>query len=314
MTLFSLARMSRRCALSLSLAAGLSSATLTHAQTGGAGYTPQVGQAGKDVIWVPTPDAVVTRMLQMAEVKPEDIVVDLGSGDGKITIAAARGFGARARGLEYNPDMVALSKNMAQQAGVTDRVSFEQADIFVTDFSKATVVTMYLLPQLNLKLRPQLFAMPPGTRVVSHSFSMGDWAPDETANVNNASVYLWRIPANASGSWRLTAGALSGTLNFTQRYQVLTGDAMFTDLRASVVQPELSGAGLRFHLREPGGVLARYEGRVSDNRITGLVHRPGQAPMPFEAVRDGAAPPLLTGLSSDESRIASRQGTGSAAQ
>ncbi len=310
-----LPRAFHRLALCLLAAAGIATSAL--AQTppaAGTTYTPQVGQAGKDVIWVPTPDAVVTRMLQMAEVKPSDQVVDLGSGDGKITIAAARDFGAPSRGLEYNPEMVALSQRLAQQAGVANRVTFEHADIFVTDFSKATVVTMYLLPQLNLKLRPQLFAMPPGTRVVSHSFSMGDWSPDETARVNNATVYLWRIPANAAGSWRLTAGSLSGTLNLAQRYQVISGDASFGDLHASVVQPELSGAGVRFHLREPGGVLARYEGRVDGARIVGLVHRPGQAPLPFEAVRDGAAPPLVVGLSSDEVRLVARQDIRSAAE
>lgn len=287
--------LSRRSTLSLLAAAGLAATRLAQAQQppGDEIYRPLVGQEGKDVIWVPTPDVVVMRMLQMAEVRPDDRVVDLGSGDGKIAIAAARHFGARARGLEYNPDLVALSQRIARQAGVLDKVSFEHADIFVSDFSNATVVTMYLLPALNLKLRPQLFALAPGTRVVSHSFSMGEWLPDEKARLNNADVFLWRIPANASGSWRLTAGPVTGTLSLSQTYQVLSGDAMFGDLRTSVLRPELSGAGLRFHLREPGGELARYEGRVSGNRIQGLVHRPRQAPQPFEAVRDVDPVPLV---------------------
>ncbi|WP_326544046.1 SAM-dependent methyltransferase [Pseudorhodoferax sp.] len=287
--------LSRRSVLPLLAAAGLAltSAAMAQQPPGDEVYRPLVGQEGKDVIWVPTPDVVVMRMLQMAEVKPDDLVVDLGSGDGKIAIAAARSFGATARGLEYNPDLVSLSQRIARQAGVADKVSFEHADIFVTDFSKATVVTMYLLPQLNLKLRPQLFALAPGTRVVSHSFSMGEWLPDEKARLNNADVFLWRVPANASGSWQLVAGAVNGRLNLTQKFQVLSGEALFGDLRTSVVQPVLSGAGLNFQLREPGGQLARYEGRVTGNRIVGLVHRAGQAPLPFEAVRDVDPVPLL---------------------
>jgi len=285
----------RRLLFCMVAVAGLASTAAMAQNTGDAIYKPQMGQAGKDVIWIPTPNDVVTRMLQMTEVKPTDLVVDLGSGDGKITIAAARQFGASARGLEYNPDMVELSKRLAKEAGVADKVSFERADIFVSDFSKATVVTMYLLPHLNLRLMPQLFAMAPGTRVVSHSFSMGDWIPDETARVGLADVFLWRIPANASGTWQITAGAVRGTLNLTQKYQMLQGEAHFGELRASLVQPQLSGAQVRWHLREPSGVLATYEGRVNGSRITGTVQRPGQAPTPFEALREGLPVPLLQG-------------------
>ena len=166
-------------------------------------YEPQVGQSGKDVIWVPTPQTLVDRMLQMAKVTPSDYVIDLGSGDGRTVITAAK-LGATAHGIEYNPDMVELSKRNAAKAGVAEKATFAKADIFASDFSKATVVTMFLLPALNLKLKPILLNMEPGTRVVSNSFDMGDWKPDETAHVENDSTgycraFLWIIPAKVDG-------------------------------------------------------------------------------------------------------------------
>ena len=282
--------LSRRLAL-LSLA---SLAAPSFAQT--SGYEPQRGQAGKDVIWIPTPNEVVTRMLQMAEVQPTDQVFDLGSGDGKIAIAAAREFGARATGLEYNPEMVTFSQRMAREAGVSDKVQFRQADIFQADFSSATVITMYLLPELNLRLRPLLFKLPPGTRVVSHSFTMGDWQPDETARAGVGEVFLWHIPANASGTWKLTAAGLPDTtLNLSQRYQVLTGDAAFGDLRASLVRPRLSGGQIGFQLRDPRGQLLGFEGRVEDGRMNGILRRSGIGEsVPFQARRQGEPTPIVT--------------------
>ena len=191
------------------------------------GWEPTRGQSGKDVIWIPTPDALVQRMLQMAEVQADDHVYDLGSGDGKIAIAAGRA-GAQATGLEFDPRMVELSRRMAREAGVHERVRFEKADIFEADFSQATVVTMYLLPELNLRLRPRLFELPPGTRVVSHSFSMGEWRPDERSRIGNGELFLWRIPANVSGVWRLSAPTGSGlpqSLHVRQTFQKLQADA-----------------------------------------------------------------------------------------
>jgi SAM-dependent methyltransferase len=289
-TTLALASLSRRLAV-LSLASLAASATLAQNSS----YEPQRGQAGKDVIWIPTPDEIVTRMLQMVEVKPSDRVFDLGSGDGKIAIAAAREFGARATGLEYNPDMVGLSNRRAQEAGVADKVQFRQSDIFQADFSSATVVTMYLLPDLNLRLRPLLFKMPPGTRVVSHSFTMGDWAPDETARAGYGDVYMWQIPANASGNWKLTgAGLTEASLALAQRYQVLSGDAGFGELRASLVRPRIVGPQISFGLRDPKGQLWQFEGKVDGGRITGTATRPGQAGVPFEARRIGEASPIAT--------------------
>ena len=153
-------------------------------------FQPQVGQAGKDVIWVPTPDALVERMLNMAKVTSTDYVIDLGSGDGRTPIMAAKKFGANALGIEYNPDMVAMSQKAATAAGVADKAKFAKADIFESDFSKAQVITMYLLPDLNLRLRPKLLDMKPGTRLVSHAFTMGDWEPDEKAEVEMRTAML----------------------------------------------------------------------------------------------------------------------------
>ncbi len=284
--------LSRRFAL-LSL---LSLSAAAMAQSATPSYEPQRGQAGKDVIWIPTPDEVVTRMLLMAEVKPSDRVYDLGSGDGKIAIAAAREFGARAWGLEYNPDMVSHSQRRAREAGIADKVQFRQADIFQSDFSSATVITMYLLPDLNLRLRPLLYKMPPGTRVVSHSFTMGDWQPDETARAGAGDVFLWHIPANASGTWRLTGNGLAeATLQLAQRYQVVTGDAAYGDLRVSLVQPRLLGEQFSFQLRDPKGQVLHFDGKVSGDRIAGTVRRPGQsAGTPFEARRTGEGTPLIS--------------------
>ena len=186
----------------LALAFALAATPAAAQQQGDKEFTPQVGQAGKDVIWVPTPPELVEKMLQMARITPNDFVIDLGSGDGRIAIAAAKKFGARSMGVEYNPDMVALSNREAQRQGVADKVKFVKADIFETDFSQATVLTLYLLPSLNLKLRPTILNMKPGTRVVSHAFSMDDWQPDQVESVEGRTAYLWIVPARVEGTWR----------------------------------------------------------------------------------------------------------------
>ena len=274
------------------------------------GYAPRRGQAGKDVMWIATPDAAVDRMLRMAEVRPADRVVDLGSGDGKIAIAAGRDFAARATGLEFNPELVALSTSRAREAGVSGRVEFRRADIFATDFGDATVVTMYLLPELNLRLRPILFRMAPGTRVVSHSFAMGDWRPDETAAIGNAMLHLWRVPANASGVWRVRTpssapAAVAGTavtatvaapapveFRFTQRFQQVEGQASFGPLTASAVRPVLAGDALGFAVRDANGALLQVRARIAGDRMTGTLKPDGGAALAFDAERVGAAQPI----------------------
>jgi len=186
-------------------------------------YKPLVGQSGKDVIWVPTPQSLVDKMLEIAKVTPQDFVVDLGSGDGRTVITAAK-LGATALGIEFNPNMVELSKHNADKAGVSERATFLNADIFASDFSKATVVTMFLLPSLNVKLRPTILDMKPGTRVVSNSFDMGDWKPDVTAHASQdctgyCRTFLWIVPAKVEGTWQLGDGELS----LKQSYQFFTG-------------------------------------------------------------------------------------------
>ncbi|MFM8536027.1 MAG: class I SAM-dependent methyltransferase [Acidimicrobiia bacterium] len=206
--------------------------------TGQKPFEPQVGQAGKDVVWVPTPQAVVDKMLDMAKITKDDIHYDLGSGDGRTVITAAK-RGARAFGIEYNPDMVTLSQNNAKAAGVADRATFVKADLFETDFSKATVVTMFLLPSINMKLRPTILDMKPGTRIASNTFTMEDWQADETATITDGcssswcTALFWIVPAKVAGTWNTPNGALT----LTQNFQMLSGT-----LGNQAVQGRLKGA------------------------------------------------------------------------
>jgi Methyltransferase domain len=186
-------------------------------------FEPSVGQAGKDVVWVPTPDALVQKMLDMAKVTPSDILIDLGSGDGKTVIAAAK-RGVRASGIEYNPDMVALSERRAREAGVSNMATFAKADLFESDFSKATVITMFLLPDINLRLRPKILDLKPGTRIVSNSFTMGEWEADQTETVSDnctswCTALLWIVPAKVAGRWMVGTEVLT----LTQEFQKVSG-------------------------------------------------------------------------------------------
>jgi hypothetical protein len=236
-------------------------------------FEPQVGQAGKDVIWVPSPDDVVDRMLTMARVTPNDFVIDLGAGDGRIAIAAAKKFGARALGIEYNPDMVKLGNENAKAAGVAGngqgKALIRHGDIFATDFSQATVITMYLLPGLNMKLRPQLLSMRPGTRVVSHSFNMEDWEPDEIASLDGRRAYFWVVPANVQGSWTLEAAGQKNELALEQVFQKITGYVALGALHAGLREPLLSGFDIAFAYVDSAGVRRELSGRVSNGKMEG---------------------------------------------
>ena len=187
------------CSAALSLFAAHAFAQAT--QTPAKQFEPQVGQAGKDVVWVPTPQALVDKMLDMAKVTPQDFVMDLGSGDGRTVITAAK-RGARAQGVEYNPDMVTLAKKNAAAAGVSDKATFVQADLFATDFSKAQVITMFLLPSINIKLRPTILNMRPGTRVVSNSFTMEDWQADQVETIHGVHELVHGPPVDRAGKGR----------------------------------------------------------------------------------------------------------------
>ena len=232
-------------------------------------YEPQVGQAGKDVIWVPTPDEVVDRMLTMAQVTPNDLVYDLGAGNGKIAIAAAKKFGARAVGVEYNPDMARHAQGNVEKAGVAGKARIVQGDIFATDFTQATVVTMYLLPGRNMRLRPTLLAMKPGTRVVSHSFTMEDWEPDETSSMDGRRAYFWVVPASVHGGWALETGGDKAELSFEQRFQKIEGTVGLGHTQGGLREARLRGASISFAYVDNSGVRRDYTGRVSGGRMEG---------------------------------------------
>jgi len=232
-------------------------------------YTPHVGQEGKDVIWVPTPQALVEKMLDMAKLTAKDIHYDLGSGDGRTVIAAAK-RGAQAVGVEFNPDMVALSERAATKEGVSAKAKFINGDIFQTDFSHATVVTLYLLPSLNLKLRPTLLKMKPGTRIVSHAFTMDDWQPDQTENEEGRSAYLWIVPAPVHGTWKVPGGELT----FKQNFQVITG-TLKQGGKDSAFKGRLSGDQISFAVQDADGARREFSGRVSGNAMQGAVKQAG---------------------------------------
>lgn len=235
-------------------------------------YQPMEGQQGKDVIWLPTAQLLVNKMLDMAKVTPQDYVIDLGSGDGRTVITAAK-RGARALGIEYNPDMVSLSKRNAAREGVADKAQFIQADLFESDFSQATVITMFLLAELNLRLRPYILALKPGTRVVSNTFTMGEWIADETVNVDRAdgcenycTAYLWIVPANVGGRWVLPQGEL--ILN--QSFQMVSGTLKSGTQTVPIKNGKLNGDQISFSVG-----IAKYTGRVNGNTMQGTFESGG---------------------------------------
>jgi precorrin-6B methylase 2 len=226
-------------------------------------FEPQVGQAGKDVVWVPTPQVLVEKMLDMAKVTPQDFVMDLGSGDGRTVITAAK-RGATAMGIEYNPDMVDLSKRNAEKAGVpAAKATFVKADLFETDLSKPTVITMFLLPSINMKLRPKILDLAPGTRIVSNTFTMDDWQPDETSQVTEdctswCTALLWIVPAKVEGTWQMPQGALT----LTQKFQMVSGMLGST----AISDGRLRGDDISFTANG-----AKYTGKVNGNSMSGTM-------------------------------------------
>jgi precorrin-6B methylase 2 len=227
-------------------------------------FQPEVGQAGKDVVWVPTPQALVDKMLDMAKVTPKDYVIDLGSGDGRTVITAAK-RGSKALGIEYNPDMVELSKRNAAKEGVSDKATFMKADLFESDFSQAQVITMFLLPSINIKLRPKILDLKPGTRIVSNSFDMEEWKPDQTEQVSGCSNWctamLWIVPAKVGGTWKTAQGELT----LKQTFQMLSGTLKNGNITTPVTgkmngdQIMISAAG------------TEYIGQVKGDAIDGTV-------------------------------------------
>jgi SAM-dependent methyltransferase len=273
----------RRLVLALAFAPALGLA-----QNAKEDFQPRVGQAGKDVIWVPTPDRSVERMLQMAQVTPGDFVVDLGSGDGRTVIAAAKKFGAKSLGIEFNPDMVALSRRNAEAEGVTETAKFVEGDIFKTDFSSATVVTLYLLDDLNLALRPRLLEMKPGTRIASHDFNMGDWEPDDRSSIDDHTTYLWIVPAKVAGDWKLgvdLGGNADEVLKISQKFQKIEGTLVSSSSQISLREASLHGDLIRFSLVDYRGVLREFSGRVRGGVISGSMRAHGKPAGQFRARR-----------------------------
>lgn len=251
-------------------------------------FEPQSGQAGKDVIWVPTPTEVVEALLDMASVKAGDKLVDLGSGDGRIAIAAAK-RGAQATGIEYNPDMVGLSQRNAARAGVSN-VKFVQGDIFASDFSDADVVTMYLLPVLNERLRPQLLDMKPGTRLASHQFPMGNWKPDARQRIGGHDALFWIVPAKVGGSWQVSykpeqsPGDLR--LELKQAFQEVEGSARWGSDQVQVSDLKLAGGDIAFTISDSRGRAHQFKGKAGhDGRMAGTVTGPDGKSQPFTATR-----------------------------
>lgn len=230
------------------------------------------GRAGKDVVWLPSYDAVVTAMLSMAKVTSRDVVFDLGAGDGKIAIAAAKEpYGARAVGIEYDPELAKLAACLVEVEGVSDRVKVVQGDIFKEDFAEASVVTMYLLPHLNLCVRHRLLAMEPGTRVVSHQFDMGDWKPDDSLNIAGRDVGLWVVPARVDGVWDFEDSlGTPFTLDLRQTFGVLAGEITAGGAPQPLPGATLRGRELRFTF-DTAGTAVKFSGTVRGGEITGVL-------------------------------------------
>ena len=229
-------------------------------------FVPEVGQQGKDVVWVPTPQELVNKMLQIAEVTADDYVIDLGSGDGRTVITAAK-LGARATGIEYNPDMVALSKENARKEGVGEKAEFIQADLYETDLSKATVITMFLLPEINLKLRPRLLDLKPGTRIVSNTFKMAEWEADYEATTEENwnswnTAFLWIVPSKVAGTWKLG----KGELNLTQEFQFVRGTYNTGGKSYTITDGRLRGSSISFNINDE-----KYSGTVDNGIMKGTV-------------------------------------------
>ncbi len=246
-------------------------------------YEPVVGQEGKDVIWVPTAQALVDRMLDLANVVAQDYVIDLGSGDGRTVITAAK-RGARALGIEYEPEMVALSIRNAAKEGVSDKAQFIKADLFESDFSQATVITMFLLPDINLKLRPIILDLKPGTRIVSNSFTMGDWIADKVSTVSETegcstycTAYLWIVPAKVEGAWKLPQGELT----LKQSYQNFSGSLRTGAAVTKISNGKLQGDQISFNVGD-----VQYTGRVSGKAMQGTF-KAGGSTTKWTATRAG---------------------------
>lgn len=223
-----------------------------------------------DVPYVPTPQPVVDRMLALAEVRPGDMLIDLGSGDGRIPVTAASRYGIEAFGVDLNPQRVSEARSNARRAGVEDKARFEVRNLFDTEIARASVLTLYLLPGVNLELRPRILSeMAPGSRIVSHEFDMGDWRPQQTETIGSRRVHLWIVPARVEGRWAVRrTDEPDVDLTVTQNADKLSGSASIAGRSARLISAKVSGANVEIELDHEGRTM-RLEGRVVDNRIEG---------------------------------------------
>jgi hypothetical protein len=229
-----------------------------------------------DVHFVPTPEEVVDRMLKMANVTDKDYVIDLGSGDGRIVIAAAKKYGARGMGVDLDPQRIADARANLEKSGVGDKVEFRQQNLFETDLTKATVLTMYLLPRLNLQPRPTLLDLKPGTRLASHAFDMGDWRADRHERIDGRDAYFWIVPAKVKGRWQVESGGRKFELDISQRYQVIEGVARTNDRTVPLRETNLRGDEIRFVIEFDDGKPELFRGRVNGDRIDPLSVEAGE--------------------------------------
>jgi SAM-dependent methyltransferase len=246
---------------------------------------PQVGQVSKDSVWVPTPERMIRRMLQLADTTANDVVIDLGSGDGRIPIYAAKHFGARTIGVELEANLIDLSRKAAQAQGVAERARFIQQDLFEADLSSATVVALYISPKVMERLQPRLLALKPGTRVVSHHFTLGDWEPDETVQVEGRTGYLWVVPAAIEGEWRVRVGGDEFRMRLERRYQALTSSGERGGKPLHVIGARLRGTEIRFTSFDRDGSVRHFQGRLEAGRLAGDSEGDGNEPRPWTATR-----------------------------
>lgn len=246
------------------------------APAGPRAYEPVRGQSGKDVVWIATPQSLVEKMLTAARVTPQDKVFDLGAGDGIVAITAARQFGATATGIEFNPQLAEHARRKVAEAGVGDKVRIITGDIFKEDFSSATVVMLYLLPELNQRLRPTLLDMKPGTRIVSHDFDMGDWQADEAIHHERGRAHLWIVPARVAGDWMLT-GLTGGAarVSLRQVFQSVGGQLTLGSSTQPLVGARVRGEEVSFQFIGADDGVQTFSGRLSGNRVTGTLSAHG---------------------------------------
>lgn len=248
---------------------------LTAVMTGSPMAAPPVAHSETprlDVPYVPTPRPVVDKMLEMAAPTGEDFLIDLGCGDGRIPVTAAERFGTRGLGIDIDPRRIEEARDNASRAGVSDKVSFRQENLFETDLSEATVLTLYLLPSVNLKLRPRIIEqLKPGTRVVSHDWDMGDWKPDQTVELGSKTLHMWVVPASADGRWQVSDKETGKdfALNLKQRYQEIEGEAMIDGKQVALRNARVEGDRIMFELSHDNGEVRRYEGRLAQRQIEG---------------------------------------------